>query len=221
MSDLPSPSAARLASPRWLDGRLVVGVLLVLVSVVVGARVVAGADRSEQVWVAARDLAAGTELARDDLRLERVRLYGDRPVYAGVGGASPVGRVLTRPLGSGEFLPLAAVTPVATGTRYVTVPVTRYHYPRDLRRGERVDVYVTPAAPGAAAKPAPQLVLAAATVQETFSADAGLGGGTGAGGVLVAVPVADVGKVVAAVQGGAIDLVRVPVADAPAEAGAS
>src|SRR5687768_14738118 len=38
----PSPTARRLALPRWLDTRLVLGVLLVLVSVLVGARVLSG-----------------------------------------------------------------------------------------------------------------------------------------------------------------------------------
>ncbi len=47
MSDAPgSPKAGRLATPGWVDGRLVLGVLLVLVSVVVGARVLSAADRS-------------------------------------------------------------------------------------------------------------------------------------------------------------------------------
>lgn len=50
MTEVPtSPAARRLASPRWLDGRLVLGVLLVLASVLVGARLLSSADRSQQV----------------------------------------------------------------------------------------------------------------------------------------------------------------------------
>src|SRR4051794_21108932 len=38
VADLVSPQATRLAVPRWLDVRVALGLLLVLVSVVAGAR---------------------------------------------------------------------------------------------------------------------------------------------------------------------------------------
>src|SRR4051794_35749108 len=45
VTDLASPAATRLSLPRWLDARIALGVLLVLLSVVAGARVFASADR--------------------------------------------------------------------------------------------------------------------------------------------------------------------------------
>src|SRR4051794_29363305 len=90
MSELVSPTAQRTGRPRWLDVRLVTGILLVLISVVVGARVVAAADTSEPVWVAAHDLAPGTQLSPDDLVRGRVHLYGQDGRYLSAKGGSPV-----------------------------------------------------------------------------------------------------------------------------------
>ncbi len=98
LSDMPaSPSASRLSAPGWLDGRLVLGVLLVLVSVVVGARVLSSADRSTLVWAAATDLSAGAALTSADVEPVRVRLLdglADRYVPQ---QQDLVGQVLERP----------------------------------------------------------------------------------------------------------------------------
>ncbi len=90
MPDTPaSPRASRLPAPGWLDGRLVLGVLLVLVSVVVGARVLSTADRSTLVWAAATDLTAGSQLAADDLAPVRVRLFESSARYLAADGHRP------------------------------------------------------------------------------------------------------------------------------------
>ena len=146
MSDqLASPPAHRVSRPRWLDLRLLTGVLLVLVSVVVGARVVATSHSSEPVWVAARDLAAGTELSAADLTRGRVHLYGKGGRYVSAKGSPPAGYVLTRPVGRGEMLPVAAIArPGQTPAyRLVTVQVAPLRLPLHLGAGDRVDVYVT------------------------------------------------------------------------------
>ncbi len=54
MTDLPTPVASRLRAPSWRDSRLLVGVLLVVLSVVLGAVVVARADDRVPVYAAAR-----------------------------------------------------------------------------------------------------------------------------------------------------------------------
>src|SRR4051812_14167062 len=146
MSDLVSPSAQRIGRPRWLDVRLVTGVLLVLISVVVGARVVAAADTSEPVWVAAHDLAPGTLLSASDLVRGKVHLYGQDGRYVSANGAAPVGYVVARAIGRNEILPAAAIVEARSATpfRLVTVPVAPLHLPPHLGAGEQVDVYVTP-----------------------------------------------------------------------------
>ena len=220
MSDVPaSPRATRLTPPRWWDGRLVLGVLLVLGSVLVGARVLSSADRSQQVWVTTRDLAPGTVLVADDLRSSQVRLFGSSGLYAGAGGSKPVGYVVRRGLGSAELLPLAALGRPDQDLAYrdVTVPVAVGHLPPDLTHGDQIDLYVTPLARSARITPAagtadplaPRLVLRGVTVQRVLRA-----GGLGAGGqdqpVLLTVRPGDVLAVVGAMAQGQIDLVEVP-----------
>ena len=155
----PSPRARRLAAPGWLDGRLVLGVLLVLVSVVVGARVLSSADRSELVWAAASDLTVGSQLEPGDLVPVRVRLFDTGPRYVAAGASAPFGWVVTRGVGAGELLPEASL--VAPGDdvdfRLVTVPVEAGHYPPSLQAEQRVDLWLTPdpAAAGPAATSPP------------------------------------------------------------------
>ena len=147
MSDVPaSPIAQRLAPPRWLDGRLVLGVLLVLVSVVVGARVLASADRSELVWAAASDLTAGSQLGEGDLVAVRVRLFETAPSYLRADGAPPVGYLVRRGVGAGELLPEQSLARPGADVdfRLVAVPVEAGHYPPTLREDQRVDLWVTP-----------------------------------------------------------------------------
>ncbi|MGE5763939.1 MAG: hypothetical protein ACM3ZF_08740 [Mycobacterium leprae] len=222
MPEIPSPRAVRLAAPGWLDPRLVAGVLLVLVSVVVGAKVVSDADEYEQVWAARLDLAAGTVLACGDLTVRRVRFYGNGRRYLAA-RADPAGFVLARAVGADEFIARAALRPPGTATslRLVTLPVQRHHVPVALGHGSIVDLYVTPKPQGGEPNGPSQLVLPRAVVA---SIDEG-GGRFGAGsdlGVVLQVPEGKVAAVVAAAQRGALDLVRVPTgADGTAVPGGS
>src|SRR5579862_1206409 len=79
-------TAPRLASARWLNPRVGLGIALVLGSLVVGARVVAAADRTTAVLVAARDLVPGERITAGDLGVARVHLAatGQRYVAAGL-----------------------------------------------------------------------------------------------------------------------------------------
>lgn len=225
---MPDPSAApgarRLATPSWLDARLVLGVLLVLVSVVVGARVLASADTSQEVWVLTRDLSAGSALTAGDLARTQVRLYGNGSRYLLAAGPEPVGYVLQRPVGAHELLPrdsLVRPDAVPAGRREVAVPVAAGHLPEDLQPGQQVDVYVTPGGPAtttaatattATAGPGTRLVLARVPV--TARSRSGGLGATGGSGVVLAVAEADAPLLVAALQQGPVDLVRVPQVDA-------
>jgi len=193
----------------------------VLVSIVLGARVVATATDSDLVWQAKAELAAGTPVGEDDLRAIEVRLpSGATGSYLAASGPKPVGWVLTRRVGADELLPrgaLAAPEAAETDWRVVTVPVLRFHYPGDLTKGEQVDVYLTA---GSGTAPAstpvdPVLVLRSATVARVDTSAAGGLGGAGSGiGVELAVPAAEVAALVRAAQAGAIDLVRVPTSSA-------
>jgi hypothetical protein len=145
VTDVPgSPAASRLTSPSWRDSRLVLGVLLILISVLVGAKVLSGADASQQVWLAVHDLAPGTVLTDDDLALGRVRLFGTSERY--LAGDKPLGYVVVREIGAKELVARTALSEPGheVARREVTVPVPGGHLPPDLAHGDTVDVYVTP-----------------------------------------------------------------------------
>ena len=234
MSETPaSPRASRLATPGWLDGRLVLGVLLVLVSVVVGARVLSAADRSTLVYAVNKDLAAGSVLDAGDLTPVRVRLFDNAAQYVGVDGAAPTGYVVRRGLGAGELLPREAlsVPEEEVDFREVTVPVEVGHLPPGLSGRAQVDVWVTPevreqAAPSQADPDAEQeegppptagelelrgaqLVLQGVTVLDV-DADGGSFSGATSIPVVLQVRPTEVATLVSAMSLGRIDIVRVP-----------
>lgn len=218
MLDVVSPAATRLRPPRWFDARLLVGIGLMLGSVVIGTRVVAAAGDSDRVWQVNSDLAAGTPLTDDDLRVVEVRLSGGAAAqYLDAARAKPVGWVVTRAIGRHELLPLAALAApgvAAQQWRIVTVPVARFHYPGDLAKGEQVDVYLSRADPQSPRpeQAEPELVLSAVTVARVDGTPgSGLAVSSASSvGVELAVPVQDAAALVGAIQSGALDLVRVP-----------
>jgi hypothetical protein len=208
-----SPAASRLALPRWFDARMVVGILLVLASVVIGAKVFSSADSTTSVWAAARDLPAGSRLQSADLTAVKVRL-GDGSRYVAAVGAAPAGYVLTRPVGAGELLPSKAfVDPAkasdpALARREVTVPVRQDHWPADLRSSELVDVYATAKTDGAV----PVRILSSVTVGSVPGKSRDVFGSSGqsSGSVTLLVREDQVAALVGAVEAAAVDLVRVP-----------
>ncbi len=135
----PSPAPRRVRPPRWLDLRLVLGVLLVLGSVLLGARVVSAADATVPVWAVAGDLAAGTELSTDDLVAVDVRLDSAAAAYLAT-STRPEGRTLSRAVRAGELLPRSALEDPSELVQ-VALPVQAGYVPPSLTRGQLVDVY--------------------------------------------------------------------------------
>jgi hypothetical protein len=206
--------ASRLATPRWLDLRLVLGVVLVLLAVVVGARVFASAGRYSQVYVARHPLVPGEHLEPSDLAIARIRFDGDGAAYVAVGPRWPTGYLVTRSVDAGELVPRAALSttaPSGVTSRYVTVPVSPGHLPDALARGDLVDVYATPKVATGTRVRAPTLVLGAVPVDSDDGDSSSLATGSMVA-VVLDVPSASVPAVVRAVESGSIDLVGVPAA---------
>ena len=215
MTEAVSSPAARISLPRWLDARVAVGLLLVLVSVAAGARIVATAGHLTPVYVAAHDLMPGESLTAGDLSVARVRLDGGGSRYLSASAAAPVGYVVNRVVGAHELLPAAALSPssATADTRMVTVPVQAGHLPADLGHGDLVDVYVTPRTASGRAIPPPTLVLSKVAVDSREGGSRSFSGQSALAVVLV-VDAGDVSSMVHAVESGLIDLVRVPPAAA-------
>lgn len=148
------PSAVRASTPGWRDPRLWIGLALVAVSVVAGARVLSSADETVEVWVVAADMGAGDVVTGDDLVAERVRFAdADRlDLYFIADEALPADLELSRGVGAGELLPRAAVGPSSeSDLLQVPISVAAERVPVSIGAGSVVDVMIVarPTRPGA------------------------------------------------------------------------
>jgi hypothetical protein len=174
---------------QWRDWRVLVGVLVLLASTALGARLVASSDDTSLTWAAARTLVPGTPVQQDDLVAVPVRLQGQNPYLS---GAVPQGYVVAREVAQGELVPAEAVVPaatLATPTRLVAVAVEPTSLPGRLGAGDRVDVWAAPDALGDGQGSA-ELIVADVAVVDVPSADAGFAG-SGRQSVVVAVAAQD------------------------------
>lgn len=141
-----APPATRAQGPGWRDPRLLLGVVVVAGCVLLGSRVLAGADDTVAVWGLRHDVAAGAALTGADLVPVRVHFGGagaDR--YLPVGAGPAPAATAAHDLAAGELLPRSAL--VADDPRdLVEVPlsVAPDDLPASVRRGTTVDVWVLP-----------------------------------------------------------------------------
>jgi hypothetical protein len=188
---------------------LLLGVLLVLGSVLLGARVVSSADATVPVWAVTGDLAAGTELAADDLVAVDVRLDDAAAAYLST-GTRPEGRTLARAVRSGELLPRSALEEPAELVQ-VALPVQAGYVPPGLERGRLVDVYAVadPAAGavGVADGSVTPVVLRAPVQALSGRTDGVLSSPTTSVQVVVSVPADEAADVLAAIGGRPLVLV--------------
>lgn len=188
-----SPSPRRVKTPTWFDTRLVAGVLLVIVSVVIGAVVVARADSTRRVWAVRNNLAPGTVLTSGDIKAEKVRLP-DRALYYPTGSDAakdnPVGKTLTRQLLAGELLPRSAIEVTRAATT-LTVPLTSGQAPR-IARGQLIELWLSSKACQAS------VVLPSVAVQDVQTNGSGAFGTSSAENVVIRVPTDQAARVVTA-----------------------
>jgi hypothetical protein len=206
--------ASRLASRRWRDPRLAVGVVLVAGSVVLGSRVLSAADDTTPVWSLNSDVTAGSSIAEGAVSVDDVQLAdgGDTSLYLPGDEPFPVGIVATHDLVAGELLSHSDIGRPAERTgAELPVAVENGHRPSDLSVGDLVDVWVTPGDAETVARPA-RRELTAVTVVAVDVSGAGLGGAGSAAVVLLGLEEADapaLADTVAAVTSGTVVLVRV------------
>ncbi|PRY51832.1 flagellar basal body P-ring formation chaperone FlgA [Geodermatophilus tzadiensis] len=212
------PVPRRVRPPRWLDLRLVLGVLLVLGSVLLGARVVTAADATVPVWSVAGDLAAGTVLGAGDLVAVDVRLGDAAGAYLST-GTDPAGRTLARAVRAGELLPRTALEEPQELVQ-VALPVQAGYVPPGLERGQVVDVYGVTDPAGTTTGEGVVLVVRAAPVQAVSGrAEGVLSTATTTVQVVVSVPAAEAPGVLGAIGGRPLVVVVHGSVDAGPDAG--
>ena len=118
--------------------------MLVAASVVPGARLLAGADDTVEVWALAHEAGAGAHLSTDDLVARRVRFAdaGDLDLYYAADRDAPADLVLGRTVGAGELLARSAVTNGDGDVVRVSVQVDPGRVDPDVHAGSVVDVYL-------------------------------------------------------------------------------
>lgn len=99
----------RLRRPRWKDPRLIVGIVLVLVSVLMGALLVSRLSATTPVLVARTAIVPGDEISADQLTTVELRLGDQEDLYVGSVAAIPEGAVATQTVQAGELLPISAL----------------------------------------------------------------------------------------------------------------
>lgn len=216
-ASLPAPRAGRLQRPSWRDGRLIAGVLLVLLAMITGALTLQHFNDSVTVLQAGHTLEPGDQLGKDDVTPVEVRLDAPQRYLASV-PTDESGRVV-REVAAGELIPRTAIGNAADlQVRAIAVPVTGASA-ATLQRGSSVDVWVSERqsdATGTTSYKPPQRLLERVTVASVPDNGGGLSGATGDPAVQLMVPQDQVAALLAAMNsGGKVDLVPVSAGSAP------
>jgi hypothetical protein len=191
----------------------VVGVLLVLLSVLAGAWVIAAADDSTGVYAAKGPLLPGQKVSDADLVVVSVQLDDAAGAYTDASAGLEPGTYALRAVAAGELVPSAALGSAREAKdKTVAVPIDPAAS-ATLKVGTVVDVWVSRRDPEEAGVRYldPQLLLEGAVVAEVPSAGGGLDVGVGRAAVSVVVPESEVGAVISSVdQEARITLVPAP-----------
>jgi hypothetical protein len=222
MAELPKPTASRLQKPSWRDSRLVVGVVLVLLSMTIGAKAIATADDTVPMYAAAASLVPGQPVTQRDVKRVDVQLGVDRQRYEAADHDIAPNTFVLREVRPGELLPRSALgTRDAIDLKPVSVPVDGGGAAQ-LAAGSVVDVWVNAKDPSSATEKygKPVKTLEAAPVARTpETGGGGLGAASGLTTVQIMVPEARVEALIAAIDQGA-KITLVPVPGSPTKAGA-
>jgi hypothetical protein len=203
-----SPPANRLQRPRWLDLRLVLGVVLVAGAVLVGATVVSAADHRQAYWSLQRDVPAGAVLTAADLIPVSAQLGSSSGGYL-PSSEAVVGKSVRHPLRQGQLLPRAELSPPEEGVT-LTVPIRADNAPR-LQRGDRVTLWLSTSQCRGA------VLIGDVAVTDVRTSSAGALSSGNSVGVVIRLPVSSANRVVAALDAdGAVIRVGVLSADGAA-----
>lgn len=215
MLAVASPTARRIKAATWVDPRLLGGVLLILVSIAVGARVVAAADKTVPVYAVTADLPAGHVIAAGDVHPVGVRSSSVSARYVS-GSQQVVGLVITRTVPDGELLPASAVVAAAPAPyRDVSVSVKPEHLASNVVEGNTVDVIAT----GVFATGGTHTWTVAKGLEVVSRAKAPGGFNAADARIMLKVPAALVLPLTAAMRSAEIDIVRVPAGSNPGDIG--
>lgn len=193
-----------------LDPRLLLGIGLVLASVAGVVGIVTAADRTVEVYAAARALSPGDRITADAVTVRSVHLGAVEEHYLLAGSLPPEGMIATRPVASGELVPSAATDAAEAADGAVVVAAIAGALPGSVEAGAVVDLWSAPAT-GTREYGPPAMLVGGATVLQVVE-ETGMVAGVAAREVELLVPREDLAAVLAALgNGDALSLVPLAV----------
>lgn len=216
MADVVVPVAKRLQRPGWRDTRLLVGVFLVLLATVLGAKAVASFDDRVPMYQATQAIKPGDRLGAGNLKRVEVLLGDVGSAYRSASAPLPDDAYAVRTVPAGELLPNEAIGKAADLTvQPLTVRVDAVQV-GGLDGGSLVDVYVNAAtdrvgSAATAAPTGPKRLLESVTVASVTKDASRFGSSSSTSAVQILVPRANVSDLIAAIDAESkITLVPVP-----------
>ena len=206
----PAPVATRFRRPGWRDPRLLVGLVLVCLSVLLGARLLGTEEPMSTVWSTRGAVSAGEPLSAEDVRPVSVRFDRAEDAARYLAAEEPWSQVVARrDLAAGELVPAVAVAAGEPDLAELPLAAQSAGVPSDLTTGDRVDVWAVPLARSTSAAPRGRQVLADVPVLRV--GPRGVSGPEATRQVVVGVPAdADLGPTVGRLADGQVVLVRRP-----------
>lgn len=190
----------RPARRRAPDPRLLIGLALVVASIAGVVGIVAANDDGAEVYAAPRLLTAGELITADDLELRRVSLGADLDAYLTADALPAAGAVVSRTVGEGELIPLAAVGDERGPSTTTIVVALTTPLGETVRRGDTLDVWSSPQEE-AGRFGAPVVISSGAQLVRQLD-DEGLVAGAEAARVELLVPRRDVARILDALANG-------------------
>ena len=147
--------------------RFIVAVSLFAAAIISALSLTALGNRTDSYWVAARNLAPGSEISPDDIYLVKVALGDISSDY--ISGETPlVGSYLIRAQSAGELIALNEVSDLAPTDRAQQVPIAvlSSDLPTDISIGEAINIYWVPdSAMGGVQIGSPEIVVKQAYIR--------------------------------------------------------
>ena len=206
---MASVRAVRVQKPSWANVRTALGLVLFCVALVAGQRMIAGAQDTVQVWVAAADLPADAVVSGGDVRAEDVRLPDDLIGNYVLADTTIEGLTLSRPVLEGEMVASSVVSggDDPTGGGIVTLSSEKLGQgSAGLGPGDRIDIIATFDSGDVRSETVP--VVRGAEVLEVVTSE-GFVGGSDVAGVRITVPDELVGLLSFASHNAVLDVVEV------------
>jgi Flp pilus assembly protein CpaB len=191
------------------------GLALFVVAFVGGQRILTVSGQDQLFWVAAHDLASGTNLGPGDLTTAPVRLTPEVEARYVEASTALDEMYLTSPVRAGEMISRSVVAPRFLGERRaMTLPVGPEHAVGGrLSPGDHVDVYATfPEGSGRAL-----LLLGDAEVLEIVTAGGLVVAEESLVGITIEVDRDQAASVATAIRGAELDVVRIDGASSDQE----